>query len=141
MKRISLVVTGVALASIAVVTAQNNWAQVGQDSGATKYSTLKQITTENVQNLKRAWTFHTGDSSGFFESTPLAIDGVLYFNAQNGFYAVDGVTGQQIWKKDATGTTRRGLAYWPGDARTPGRLIGSSGTRKVQVSAGGRPTV
>src|SRR5262245_22923429 len=101
--------------------AQNNWVYFGQDQGATKYSTLTQINTSNVKSLKRAWTFHTGDKSGFFESTPLVIDSVMYFSAQNGFFAIDAVTGQQIWKFDATQTTRRGVSYWPGDARSPAR--------------------
>ena len=48
---------------------------------ATKFSTLAQINTVNVKDLKRAWTFHTGDKSGFFESTPLVIDSVMYFSA------------------------------------------------------------
>ena len=35
-------------------------------------------------SCKRAWTFHTGDDSGFFESTPMVIDSVMYFSARNG---------------------------------------------------------
>ncbi len=93
---------------------QNNWVSFGQDQGGTKFSTLAQINTANVKDLKRAWTFHTGDKSGFFESTPLVIDSVMYFSAANGVYALDAVTGQQIWKYETTGTTRRGLTYWPG---------------------------
>src|SRR5262245_52100162 len=54
----------------ALPSAQNNWSSWGQDPGGTKFSTLNQITTENVKTLQRAWTFHTGDTSGFFESTP-----------------------------------------------------------------------
>ena len=64
-------------------------ALVGQDPGATKYSTLDQINTGNVKSLQQAWTFHTGDKSGFFESTPLVVDGTMYFTAQNGVYALD----------------------------------------------------
>src|SRR5436190_8493593 len=105
---------GVVAALGARALAQNNWTGFGQDPGGTKFSTLAQINTNNVKDLTRAWTFHTGDKSGFFESTPLALDGVLYFSAANGVYAVDGVTGQQIWKYETTGTTRRGLTYWPG---------------------------
>ena len=119
----------------AFLIAQNNWVYYGQDQGASKYSTLSQINTSNVKNLKRAWTFHTGDKSGFFESTPLVIDSVMYFSAQNGFYAIDAVTGQQIWKFDATQTTRRGVSYWPGDARSPARIVASTGNRLVALDA------
>ncbi|MBI4471063.1 MAG: PQQ-binding-like beta-propeller repeat protein [Acidobacteria bacterium] len=115
--------------------AQNNWMYFGQDPGAMKYSTLSQINTGNVRNLVRAWTFNTGDKSGFFESTPLVIDNVLYFCAQNGFYALDAVTGQQIWKYEATGTTRRGVSYWPGDSKSVPRIVASTSNMMVALNA------
>ena len=123
------------LTAVTVVTAQNDWAYFGQDQGGTKYSTLAQINTSNVSSLRRAWTFHTGDKSGFFESTPIVVESVLYFGAQNGFYALDAVTGQQIWKFDARQTTRRGVSYWPGDARTAARIFASTGTKLVALEA------
>jgi len=111
--------TAILLTALAAVTsghtfAQNNWMGFGQDPGATKFSTLSQINADNVKNLKRAWTFHTGDSSGFFESGLIVVDGVMYFSAQNGVYALDAATGVQIWKYATTGTARRGPLYWPG---------------------------
>ena len=133
-KRIGVAALGLFLCS-ALSIAQNNWVYFGQDQGATKYSSLAQINTSNVKNLKRAWTFHTGDKSGFFESTPLVIDSVMYFSAQNGFYAIDAVTGQQLWKFEATQTTRRGVSYWPGDARSPARIVASTGNRLVALDA------
>ena len=112
-----------ALAAIALVSAQNNWAGFGQDPGATKFSTLTQINADNVKNLKRAWTFHTGDKSGFFESGLIVIDGVMYFSAQNGVFALDAATGQQIWKYETTNTARRGPMYWPGGNGVGPRLF------------------
>lgn len=107
-------VAAVALIAMESTAAQNNWAAFGQDPGATKFSTLTEITADNVKNLKRAWTFHTGDKSGFFESGLIVIDGVMYFSAPNGVYALDAATGTQIWKYETTGTARRGPVYWPG---------------------------
>jgi glucose dehydrogenase len=66
------------------------------------------------QEPQAAWTFHTGDTSGFFESGLIVIDGVMYFSAPNGVYALDAATGTQIWKYETTGTARRGPLYWPG---------------------------
>ena len=133
-KSIALFILSI-LCCAAFVAAQNNWAYFGQDQGGTKYSTLTQINANNVKNLKRAWTFHTGDKSGFFESTPLVIDSVMYFAAGNGFYAVDAVSGQQIWKFDATRTTRRGVSYWAGDAKSPARIVASTENRLVALDA------
>jgi len=122
-------------AASASMHAQKDWTYYGQDQGATRFSTLAQITTDNVANLKRAWTFHTGDKSGFFESTPLVIDSVMYFASGSAFFALDAVTGDQIWKVPAARTTRRGVSYWPGDAKTPPRIIASAGTELLALDA------
>src|SRR5438093_3073985 len=113
--------------------AQQEWVHVGQDPGHTKYSTLDQINVDNVQTLQRAWTFHTGDKTGFFESTPLVVSDVMYVSAQNGVFALDPATGAQRWKFETLGNTRRGLAYWPGDARVSPRLFVGSGTRLLAI--------
>ena len=132
MKRLIVGILVVA-ASLAAHT-QQDWAGVGQDAGHTKYSTLDQINVDNVRTLQRAWTFHTGDKTGFFESTPLVIGDVMYVSAQNGVFALDPVTGLQRWKFETSGgSTRRGLAYWPGDARTNSRLFLGSGTRLLAI--------
>src|SRR5688500_1572717 len=132
MKRLALV-TLCAVTIGVTARAQNNWAHVGQDQGHTKYSTLDQINTSNVAKLQRVWTFNTGDKSGFFESTPLVIDGVMYLSAQNGVFALDPVTGTQQWKFEANGTTRRGVSYWPGDATSVPRIVVSSGTKLLAL--------
>ncbi|HXT33446.1 MAG TPA: PQQ-binding-like beta-propeller repeat protein [Vicinamibacterales bacterium] len=130
-------VAGALVLSAASVSihAQKDWAYYGQDQGATRFSTLAQITTDNVTTLTRAWTFHTGDTSGFFESTPLVIDSVMYFASGSAFFALDAVTGQQIWKVPAVRTTRRGVSYWAGDAKTPPRIIASAGTELFALDA------
>ena len=136
MKKLIVALTmAVTAAAGAYVRAQNNWLSWGQDPGGTRFSTLNQINTSNVGNLKRAWTFHTGDSSGFFESTPIAVDGILYFSAPNGVYSVDGVTGQQIWKYETTGTARRGPTYWPGTTGVSPRIFSSTEKGMVALDA------
>lgn len=112
------------------VWAQANWASYGQDQGATRFSKLTQINTSNVTKLEREWTFHTG-YNGPNETTPLIINSVMYLSAENGYFAIDAVTGQQIWKYDAEGTTLRGVSYWAGDAKSSARIIGSIGGGKV----------
>src|SRR5688572_3740284 len=73
-----------------------NWTYPSGDQGATRFSTLNQITAANVATLERAWTFKTG--SARFAGAPMVIDSVMYFSAPNGVYAVDAVTGTLIWK-------------------------------------------
>jgi glucose dehydrogenase len=133
--RVSLSLVAAAALSAAVVSGQTNWTHVGQDPGATKYSTLDQINAGNVKSLQKAWTFHTGDKTGFFESTPLVVDGTMYVTAQNGLYALDAQTGAQVWKFESDGGTRRGLTYWAGDDKTPARIFGSVQERLVALDA------
>ena len=95
-----------------------------------RYSTLSQINADNVKNLKRAWVFRTGHTSGTFETTPLVLDSVMYITAPNGVYAIDAVTGKEIWKYtpvgpngNALGASTRGVQYWPGSGGLAPRLF------------------
>src|SRR5215470_3204140 len=103
---LSIAMSAIIGASTLGIFAQNateagrDWAYPLGDPGATRYSSLSQISTSNVQNLTRAWTFHTG--SGRFAYPPMVVNSVMYFSAPNGVFAIDAVTGQQIWKYPAT---------------------------------------
>src|ERR1700730_9748943 len=64
------------------------WEYWGGDQGGTRFSRLAQITPANVNNLVRAWEFHTGDlktrpatvmASSKFEATPLFVENGLVF--------------------------------------------------------------
>ena len=60
------------------------WPHYGGDLGGRKYSILKQITRENVNQLRPTWIYRTGDISdgsqypvrSAFECTPLVVDGM-----------------------------------------------------------------
>lgn len=109
--------------------AQRNWQHYGQDPGGSKYSTLNQITRANVSRLERAWTVKTGDTGGFFSSSPLVIDNVMYFTSGSGVWALQADTGKQLWKVAARNPARRGVSYWPGEGEHQARIlvmIGSS---------------
>ena len=84
-------------------SASNNWTRPDADPGGTRYSTLTQINTSNVQNLTRAWTFRT--NSGRFAGAPMVVDNVMYFSAPNGVYALNATTGALIWRYPAAPTT------------------------------------
>src|SRR3569833_3841414 len=126
---------GAALVAGVSSHAQNNWASFGQDQGATRFSKLNQINASNVSKLERAWTIHTGATTAQNEMTPIVVDSVMYLSASNGNFAVDAVSGRQIWKYDAQGTTERGGAYWPGDAKSSPRVIGGVGNTIVAIDA------
>ena len=94
---IAVLFSGIAVTAAAQTKqAGRDWPYHQADAAGTRFSTLTQINTTNVKNLKHVWTFHTG--SGRFASAPMVIDSVIYFSAPNGVYAVDGVTGNQLWR-------------------------------------------
>jgi quinoprotein glucose dehydrogenase len=108
----------------AVFSAGPDWPVYGGDAAGTKYSQLKQITPANVETLKQAWIFHTGDAyqpahgrPTAFEDTPLYIDGTLYVATPLGkVFALDPITGRARWSYDAK--VPRDMGY--GDFATRG---------------------
>jgi quinoprotein glucose dehydrogenase len=65
---------------------QVEWPYYGGDAGNSKYSPLTDVNSGNIQRLQIAWQWkhweaplpEYGTAPGFFENTPLMIDGVLY---------------------------------------------------------------
>src|SRR4051794_17036516 len=77
----------------------DDWPVYGRDSGSSRFSPLDQINTKNVAQLKRAWTYHTGETGRGWETTPIVVGGVLYLSTQNqNIVALDPETGKEIWK-------------------------------------------
>src|SRR5262249_4177667 len=100
----------------------------GNDAGGTRYSPLTQIDRGNVEGLRVAWTYRTGETGGAapwghraFEATPLMVDGTLFLSTPyNRVIALDPETGQERWgygpKVDRTRrfaiVTSRGVSTW-----------------------------
>ena len=89
--------------------AQTDWPSFGNDPGAMRYSSLRQIDARNVEHLKPAWTFRTGKPGS--EAVPIVVDGVMYITAPDGVYALVPETGELLWKHDASRMALRGLAF------------------------------
>jgi glucose dehydrogenase len=53
--------------------AQTDWPSYGNDPGAMRYSTLRQIHAGNVERLKRAWMLRTEKPGS--EAVPVVVDG------------------------------------------------------------------
>ena len=111
------------------VAADNGWSFYGGDAAGTRYSSLKQITRENVSHLKAVWTYHTGalspktdrNEKAAFEATPILIEGTLYLTTPfNAVIALDPATGAERWKfdpnvdrsHDYSEVSSRGVAAW-----------------------------
>src|SRR5437660_823077 len=79
------------------------WLRPAKDYASTRYSTLDQINTDTVKNLKVAWTFNTATDRGQ-EAAPLIVNNTMYVVTPwpNLLYALDLTRpgGPLKWKYD-----------------------------------------
>ena len=82
--------------------AGKDWITFGGSVFNQRYSTLDQINTGNVAQLKGAWMTRLGSGRGAkykFEADPLVIDGVMFIPTGNDdIFALDGKTGKKLWE-------------------------------------------
>lgn len=92
-----------------------DWPAFNGQLEADHYSRLAQINRANVNQLKIAWTFDTGEK-GDIQTNPLIIGRTLYaYSPTQKVIALDAATGTLKWKFDSGIEGRqpaRGLAYW-----------------------------
>lgn len=123
-------ITVMALVCLSCSAQSTDWPYYGGDAGGSRFSPLTQINTNNVQKLKVAWIYHTGDISdgaqhphkSAFEATPILVDGTLYVStAFNRVIALDPETGTERWSYDpkidlnrdySEGLMNRGVSYY-----------------------------
>jgi quinoprotein glucose dehydrogenase len=130
----------IALWSCVLGAAAQEWPVAGGDPGGQRFSALTQMTPANVAQLKQAWTFDTGSSN--LQITPLVVGGTMYIAAGSFVAALEPETGRELWRYTGpAAVSRRGLAYWPGDARISARLLTGVGDRLVALDAeSGKPS-
>jgi alcohol dehydrogenase (cytochrome c) len=75
-----------------------NWLTYSRTYNGQRYSPLTQITPANVAGLKPIWTYQI-EQVDHFETTPLAVDGVLYVTEPpDSVSALDARTGRRLWR-------------------------------------------
>jgi quinoprotein glucose dehydrogenase len=121
-----------------------DWPMFNRDLGATRFSPLSQIDTNNVNKLEQAWSyrlqptgFRFATASGTSELTPIVVNGVMYLSAQTRVAALNAETGDEIWRYDVPGgqASPRGVAYWPGDRQSPPRIFFTAGRNLIALGA------
>jgi alcohol dehydrogenase (cytochrome c) len=103
-----------------------DWPVVGGNWGNTRYSTLEQINTSNVADLKGAWMARLNgsgmDNRYSQQGTPVVRDGVMYIpTGQQDIFATNAKTGEILWEynpdvdvKSPGGWRNRGVAVADG---------------------------
>ncbi len=98
-----------------------NWISYNGDYSGRRYSSLREISPENVGQLRAQWIFHIRDANEL-EVTPVVVGGVMFVTSANDAFALDARTGRQIWHyarsvtsgliDDASQHHNRGVAIW-----------------------------
>ena len=74
-----------------------NWLTYHGSYSSLRFSTLSQITTENVTDLESKWVLQN-QVFGAWQSNPIVVDGIMYITERpNDVMAVDAVTGRVFW--------------------------------------------
>ena len=120
-----------------------DWPMYNRDLAGTRYSPLAQINTGNVAKLTQVWAYRpraedaAPSAASFNQVTPIVVRDVMYLAAGNRVVALQPETGKEIWRYEVkTGLVpQRGVAYWPGDANNPPRIIFTSLHKLVALDA------
>ncbi|MGF1508058.1 MAG: PQQ-dependent dehydrogenase, methanol/ethanol family [Myxococcota bacterium] len=114
-----------------------NWLTHGGDYAERRYSPLKAINRETVQELGLGWYYDIEIERGM-EATPLVIDGRMYTTSGWSLvFALDAKTGEELWRYDpevprnwgrkaCCDVVNRGVAAWGGNVYVgtiDGRLV------------------
>ena len=85
----------------------DSWPTYNGDYSGRRYSELAQINTKTIGEVKVAWQYKIEGvgatramASPIIKSTPLMVNGVVYFTIPDHVYAVDARTGKEIWHFD-----------------------------------------
>lgn len=97
--------------------APDSWPLYHGDYSGRRHSALTEITPRNVGGLALAWAFQTGQNEAI-KSSPLLVDGILYFTLPDNVWAVDARSGHMIWHynrpSEGQHIGHRGLAMYKG---------------------------
>ncbi len=80
----------------------DTWPTYNGDYSGRRFSPLKKINASNVKAMTLAWVYRSnlgpgGGAGPQIKSTPLQVNGVLYFTVPDHTWAVDARTGRELW--------------------------------------------
>jgi PQQ-dependent dehydrogenase (methanol/ethanol family) len=76
----------------------SDWCVYNRDDRGWRYSPLAQIDRGNVSRLRPVWTHQPGRVEHGIQSTPLVMDGALYYSTSySRVHKLNGATGERIW--------------------------------------------
>jgi quinoprotein glucose dehydrogenase len=130
------------------------WDHYGGGQHGMQYSSLSQISRDNVAELEEAWRFRTGElGQGHrepfaFQANPILVEGRLYVSTGSAIViALDPATGEEIWRHDPeidrsrphAEIANRGVTSWidaeamPGSACRQRIFVGTLDARLIAL--------
>jgi quinoprotein glucose dehydrogenase len=109
LRNVGLIATAIAASQIAYSQQEDlsKWTHYGGNQAGTQYSSLDQITTDNVADLEEIWRYRSGElGEGHrepfaFEANPILVEGRLYLPTGSAIVmALDPASGEQLWRYD-----------------------------------------
>ena len=132
------------------------WQIAHGNADGNHYSSLNQVDTSNVQDLRVAWEFHTGDADTAAHSqiqcNPIIVNGIMYGTSPMlKVFAIDAATGKEKWIYSPFDTiagnkgghfnmnNNRGVTYWT-DGKNEQRIFYTAGPYLHSIDANtGKP--
>ena len=128
----------------------NDWTVTGGSKEAIRYSSLNEIDSSNVNQLKIVWEYHSGDADtakhSQIQCNPIIVKGVMYVTSPKlRLIALDAATGNEKWVFDPVTINKnkefnnfilnnnRGVTYWE-DADDK-RILYTAGSMIYEVNA------
>jgi quinoprotein glucose dehydrogenase len=127
---VSLIITVLLTSSLPAVAQTDRaaeWDHYGGGQHGMQYSSLSQISRDNVEALEEVWRYRTGElGEGHrepfaFQANPILVEGRLYLPTGSAIViALDPATGEEIWRHDPeidrsrphAETANRGVTSW-----------------------------
>ncbi|MEP7109448.1 MAG: PQQ-binding-like beta-propeller repeat protein [Ferruginibacter sp.] len=155
MKKIqSILIYGLLFTSLISCTSKQNYSGWEQYKGSGEnihYSSLTQVDTVNVKQLKVEWEYHSGgvDTANHsqMQCNPIMVDGLLYGTTPDmKLFAIDAATGKEKWQfspfDSLAGNKRmffilnnsRGVTWWS-DGANDKRILYTAGSDLYCVNA------
>jgi quinoprotein glucose dehydrogenase len=74
-----------------------DWSSQNLNLDNNRFAALDEINTGNVNRLTPRWTYETGVTDNIAQATPLVVNGVMYLHSRSTLFALDAVTGEELW--------------------------------------------
>lgn len=126
----------------------SDWPNYGGNKAGNRYSSLKDINTGNVKNLKIAWTYDTAEDSAHnkigrnieIQCQPIMVNDILYGTTPLlKLFAINAATGKEIWKfdpfkdKEPRAHPSRGVTYY--ESGNDKRILYTAGSFLYAINA------